>query len=309
MLPLAVGAFACLAVYFGVAACVQTLSARPAGERRRAARRLREIGGGSSPELPDLDEPRGGLRAAVARIGGWLVPRTPAQAADLTAQLARAGFRNPAAARYFAGVRIVAVVALALGVGGTAVAARVGGERAALWAAAGAAVGFIAPGVLLNSRVAKRQRQLRAALPDALDILVLSVEGGASFNAALDAVTDEIRDVHPLLGAEMAAVQQEMRLGSTAGEAFRAFAERAGLAEARDLAGILIQSEKYGASVAKALRTYSDAAREDRQMWAEEVAQKAAVKVMFPMILCIFPAMFIVLLGPAAMQMSRLFAR
>lgn len=308
MLPLAVGAFACLAVYFGIAACAQTLAARPAGERRRAARRLREVGG-TTPDLPDLDEPGGGLRGAVGQLGGWLVPRSAAHIADLNAQLARAGYRNPAAARYFVGVRIVTVVALALGVGGTAVAVRSGGGRATLWAAAGAAVGFIAPGVLLNSRVAKRQRLLRGALPDALDVLVLSVEGGASFNASLDAVTDEIRDVHPLLGAELAGVQQEMRLGSSAGEAFRAFAERTGLAEARDLAGILTQSEKYGASVAKALRGYADAAREDRQMWAEEVAQKAGVKVMFPMILCIFPAMFIVLLGPAAMQMSRLFAR
>ena len=100
-----------------------------------------------------------------------------------------------------------------------------------------------------------------------------------------------------------------MQLGLSVGEAFRTFADRCGIAEGRDLAAALLQSERYGASIGKALRGYADAARQDRQAWAEEVAQKASVKIIFPMLLCIFPAIFIVLLGPAAVQMSRLFAR
>jgi tight adherence protein C len=139
--------------------------------------------------------------------------------------------------------------------------------------------------------------------------MVLSVEGGASLNAAVNWVTEEIQPVHPVLGAEMAIVQREIQLGLSTGEAFRGFADRCGITEARDLAAALLQSEKYGASIAKALRVYTDAAREERQLWAEEVAQKAAVKILFPMLLCIFPAMFIVLLGPAALQMTNLFSR
>jgi tight adherence protein C len=112
-----------------------------------------------------------------------------------------------------------------------------------------------------------------------------------------------------VLGAELLTVQREVQLGLSIGEAVRAFADRCGLAEARDLSVALLQSEKYGASVGRALRTYADSARVERQLWAEEVAQKASVKIIFPMLLCIFPAIFIVLLGPAAMQMSKLFAR
>lgn len=308
MTPFAVGTAACLAAYFAAQALAQLLTGHPAGQRRRAARRLREVGG-PAPDLPDPDGPAAGLRAVAARVVGWLTPRAGARAADLPAQLSRAGFRHPAAARYFVGTRLAAAVVLAVAAGGAATAFHTGTARAALWAAAGGAAGHVAPGVLLGWRVKARQRLLRAALPDALDILVLGVEGGASLTAVLDAVTDEIRDVHPHLWVELVEVRQEVQLGLTAGEAFRAFADRSGVAEARDLAGALVQSERYGAGVAKALRTYADAAREERQLWAEEMAQKAAVKVLFPMILCIFPAMFIVLLGPAALQMSRLFAR
>jgi tight adherence protein C len=163
--------------------------------------------------------------------------------------------------------------------------------------------------MVLSSQLAKRQRTLRAALPDALDVMVLSVEGGASLSAALDWVSEEIPPVHPELGAEMLIIQREIQLGLGAGEAFRNFADRCGLTEARDLAGALLQSERFGASIAKTLRNYSDTARIERALWAEEAAQKAAVKIIFPMLLCIFPAIFIVLLGPAAIQMNQMFAR
>jgi tight adherence protein C len=157
--------------------------------------------------------------------------------------------------------------------------------------------------------VRARKRALRNAFPDALDTLVLCLEGGVGLNAAMQRVTDELQVVHPALGAEMVIIQGEMQLGLSAGEALRKFAERCGLEDVRDLASVIQQSERSGASVARALRIHADSARVERQQRAEETAQKAAVKILFPTLLCIFPAIFIVLLGPAAFQLARMFRR
>lgn len=309
MIVLAVGGLAFGAVSLGVLAAARFLESRPTNDGYRTARRLRELTGG--PELGGGDGPRRGLADIGAWLGGHLVPQTGARAAELTARLALAGYRHPSAALYFSAAQLVLVLALATG--GSAAAFVMGGatawKSALLWAACGGAAGMIAPSMLLSSRIDKRQRILRNALPDALDIVVLSVEGGASLNAALNWAAEEITPVHPLLGAELVTVQREVQLGLSVGEAVRGFAERCGIPEVRDLAAAMLQSEKYGASVGKALRVFADSARQDRQAWAEEVAQKASVKIIFPMLLCIFPAIFIVLLGPAAMQMSQLFAR
>jgi tight adherence protein C len=157
--------------------------------------------------------------------------------------------------------------------------------------------------------VQKRQRLLRKALPDALDILTLCLDGGVSLHTAIQWLADELPGVHPSLGAEINIVEREIQLGLTAAEALGNFADRCGLSDVRDLACVVLQSDRYGASVAKALRIYADASRQDRQQKAEESAQKAAVKIIFPTLLCIFPAIFIVLLGPAAFQMANLFSR
>jgi tight adherence protein C len=157
--------------------------------------------------------------------------------------------------------------------------------------------------------VRKRQQALRQALPDALDMLVLCLEGGVSMLSAFQRVTSEVQVVHPLLGYEMNIMQREIQLGLSTGEAWKKMGERCGLDDVRDLACVLLQSERFGASVVKALRTYAESWRLERQQHAEETAQKAAVKIIFPTLLCIFPAIFIVLLGPAAFQMAALFAK
>lgn len=295
-----------LAVAAGVLAVGVSMSRLPSAAQRRAASRLRGL---TTAPVADQDEQAGWLRAAVLRIGGWAGRYQGRRTIDLSAQLALAGFRHPSAATYFAAARLVVVaVAMATVVVGVA-AAKQGWQHMVLWGVAGGASGYLLPTFALSRLVAKRQRVLRHALPDAVDVMVLSTEGGVSLQAAIDLVAEEIPPVHPILGAELQMVQREIQLGLSPGEAVRALAERCGLPEARDLAAAIQQGERYGGSVAKTLRTYSDTARQERQIWAEETAQKAAVKILFPMLLCIFPAMFIVLLGPAAFQLSRLFAR
>ncbi|MDY3554906.1 type II secretion system F family protein [Gemmata sp. JC717] len=308
MLALAVGGLAFGAAALGALAVARLLEGAPTAERRRTSRRLRELGGAPEPESGG-DAPRWWLAAVGARLGGHLVPRAGARRAELVARLALAGHRHSSAVLYFSALQLALVVAGASIAGGAAAAAGCTWQQTLMWATASGSAGLVAPSVLLSSRIEARRRHLRNALPDALDVMVLSVEGGAGLNAALVWAAEEIAPVHPLLGAELKTVQREVQLGLSVGEAVRGFADRCGLTEARELAAALLQSEKYGASVGKALRTFADAARQDRQAWAEEMAQKASVQIIFPMLLCIFPAIFIVLLGPAAMQMSRMFAR
>lgn len=295
------------AVFSGVFLVGKFLAERPTRDQLRAGSRLREMNRSTDVELPETK--RGGARlgGTLVAVGAWAAGGN--SSADVRTKLALAGYRAPTATMYYSGLQLFLVAIFSLAAVTVAILLGTSWMKVALAFAGGGAFGLLVPSYLLSSQVKKRQRQLRGALPDALDILVMGVEGGASLNASISWVTEEIQSVHPVLGGELTTLQQEIQFGLSPGEAFRCFADRCGIPEARDLAAALLQSERYGASVAKALRTYSDAARQDRQIWAEEVAQKAAVKIMFPMLLCIFPAMFIVLLGPAAMQMSRLYVK
>jgi tight adherence protein C len=300
---------AVIAAFLAVAAAVLAVVGvpwPPSAAQRRAGSRLRGL---AAPAMAEqTDEHSGRVRGMVLGLGAWVGRLQGQRATALRTRLALAGYRHPSAATYFTGLRLVLTLALAVAVGGLA-ATKQTWQHMVLWGVAAGAVGYLLPMFVLSRQVARRQRQLRHALPDAIDVMVLSTEGGVSLQAAIDLVAEEITPVHPVLGAELQAVQREIQFGLSPGDAFRALADRCDLPEARDLASAIQQGERYGGGVAKTLRTYSDTARQERQIWAEEMAQKAAVKILFPMLLCIFPAMFIVLLGPAAFQLSKIFAR
>jgi tight adherence protein C len=163
-------------------------------------------------------------------------------------------------------------------------------------------IGAIAPSFWLDARKRGRQTSLRRALPDALDVVVVCVEAGLSVPAALSRVVKELRSAHPLLAAEMTIIEREIQMGRTTGEAFKRFAARFDLEELRSLASILLQAERFGASISSALRVHADGLRVKRFQLAEERAQKAAVKLLFPTIFCIFPALYVVLIGPAVFE-------
>ncbi len=321
--PVVTGTVAFLVVFVGMIALGYLLT-RGNG---KAALRLKQLGVSPTPPI---------LLTASAPAGGAVVPALlqrlarlgrvgAARKAELRAQCLRAGFFHPSAPSLFAGVRILLMLVLAavsaavaysfLSASGKAqpgvdeFASLPLGAKIGLCAFGGCAIGMLAPTFWLSAKVRKRQHLLRNALADALDMLVLCLEGGVSMNAAMLRVTDELQIAHPLLAVELNIVQREMQLGLTAGEALRKFGDRCGLADVRDLALALLQSERYGSSMTKSLRGYVEAARLERQQEVEEVAQKAAVKILFPTLLCIFPAIFVVVLGPAAFQMAKLFSR
>ncbi len=168
-----------------------------------------------------------------------------------------------------------------------------------------AGLGTIAPSFWLDYLKGRRQTQMRRALPDALDTMVVCLEGGLSLTGALSRIAAELATAHPLLAVELKIVEREVQMGRSTGEALRSLAKRFDLEELRSMAMVIIQSERFGASVSTALSVFADTMRQKRGQRAEELAHKASVKIIFPTLFCIFPAMFVVILGPAAIQIAQ----
>lgn len=221
----------------------------------------------------------------------------------------QAGLYRPTATAVFVAIRIF-LLAAPMGLG--LLAANAGllpRNQALLYGAVASGLGTIAPSMWLDHLKRSRQQQIRRALPDALDVIVVCLEGGLSLPAAMARVASELNSAHPMLALELAIVEREIQMGRTAGEALKQFAQRFDLSELRSLASVTAQAEKFGASVINALTVYADSMRMKRKQRAEELAQKASVKILIPTILCIFPAMYIVLLGPAAIQIFEVFIK
>lgn len=249
------------------------------------------------------------LMARLPDMGTPLLPTTEEQRSQLRQRLIEAGLYDRHALALMLGVKMLLMAApLTLSVV-LAATGMLSPMRAMIAGIFGLGLGMIAPGLWLDYRKNARQSSLRRGLPDALDMLVLCLEGGVSLTGAMQRMTAELNSAHPLLGAELDLVQREMMLGVSVGEGLQKLAGRTDLEEMRNLASVIVQSERFGTSVVKALRIHADTLRQQRQQRAEEMAQKAAVKILFPTLLCIFPAIFIVILGPAAFQIMAIFSR
>jgi len=248
-------------------------------------------------------------QSTLSRIGSPLLPLEEEQPTRLKTELLKAGYYGPRALIIFLGIKMLLMAfPVALGV----MAGMLGLTSVSIGAKYGllaSVFGMIAPSFFLVHLKRKRQARLRRSLPDALDVIVICMEGGLSLPAAFQRVVDELRTVHPDLAMEMTIVEREMQFGRSTGEALRHFGERADLEEVRSLASVIIQAEHYGTSLVNTLRTHAKTLRTLRILRAEELAQKAAVKIVFPTLLCIFPAVFIVLAGPAAIQVLEMMAR
>jgi tight adherence protein C len=281
-------------------------------DKGRVISRLRELSHGSyGPALEPSD-----IRQAASfwkflpKLGALVSSGDRGRVDDLRVRLMFAGYVHPQAPSYFVAFRLLTVALFGLAAGlGAWLGFNATLFRALYWVGVVGGVGYLVPSLLLSSLITRRQNQLQKGLPNALDVLVLCLEGGLTFHAAMQWVTDELDAAHPELGGELAIANHEMQMGIPAGEALKRLADRTGLESARDLAALLTQSDKLGVGLAKTLRSHAEAARREHRMKVEENAQKAAVKILFPTLLCIFPAIFIVLLGPAAFQLAKLFSR
>jgi tight adherence protein C len=232
------------------------------------------------------------------------VPKSPREMGRLRNRLARAGLHGAGA------VAVYSISELLLPVLVAGLVVLVLGLRPAtlVLAAALGIVGYMTPGLVLQRLIAKRQRQIRNGLPDAIDLLIVCVEAGSSLDQAVVKASDELAISYPALAQELRYVNTEIKAGKPRLEAFKNFAERTKVDDVRALVSMMVQTDRFGTSIAQALRTFADAARVRRRQEAEERAGKLGVKLLFPLVFCLFPAMFVVLLAPAVIRIYRVLA-
>jgi tight adherence protein C len=234
---------------------------------------------------------------------GTRIERSEADTSLLRRRLENAGYRDPSAVPAYMGIRLG--LTGALGFYGVVLAGAVGELtflNLLIFVGAGALGGWSIPQFILSVRISRRQRELRRALPDALDLLVICVEAGLGLNQALIRVAAEMRHVSLTMATEISQANLEIRAGKPRDQALLALADRTGVDDLRSLATMLIQTERFGTSVADSLRTHADTMRSKRQQRAEEASAKTTIKMVFPLALCIFPALMIVILGPVVIQ-------
>jgi tight adherence protein C len=282
------------------------------GDRRsRLESRLRELSGqgDAAPSALDQKSITKLAETTLPKIGTPFIPSDEEERTKLQTRLIHAGLYGRQAMVVFLGLKVFLMfVPLVLGVA-AGMLGLVTMQASLLVGACGGILGMIGPSFWLDQQKSKRQTSFRRALPDALDLLVICLEGGLSLTGALRRMGGELRTAHPMLAAELHIVQREVQLGRTTGDALRKMGERADLEEIRSLASVILQAEKYGASLVKSLRVHSEMLRVKRMQQAEEKAQKAATKVLFPTILFILPAMFVVILGPAMIHVAQILGR
>jgi tight adherence protein C len=272
--------------------------------------RLTSFMGRTEDSKPD----GGGWTERIARAARPLtklsVPDEGWEKSALRTRFMNAGWRNPAAPTlYFASKTVLSLVLP--GIAGIVMAffpGQLAGNRVLFVLLLAASCGYYLPNFVLNRIVTRRKREVFETIPDALDLLTVCVEAGLSLERALVKVASEIHIKSVILAQELQLVLMEMRAGFSKEKALRNFALRVGLDDVDTLVAMLIQSERFGTSIGDALRVHSDNLRNKRRVIAEEAAAKIGLKLLFPLIFCIFPTLLMVLLGPAGIQLSRLFA-
>ncbi len=276
--------------------------ARSAADQDPVTVRLRQLRAlHPSTPRPGYAERPPFLLDLLAKLGGFLPARDGRNA--LRTGLVRAGYRSMQAVTVFLGSKVVLACALPMLwiAYATATAKPLG--NAALLTVIWAGVGFYLPTLYIGWRQRERQYELTSSLPDALDLMVVCVEAGLGMTAALQRVSGEMRVTSRAISEEFALVHQQMQTGVSRADALRKLAQRTGVDDIYALVAMLIQTDRLGTSVASALRAHAEGMRVKRRQRAEQMARKAAVKLAFPLVFLVLPALLIVILGPAAIQL------
>ncbi len=295
-----------VAVFVASSCLVLLVGLLVSGGESRLAVRLRELVG--TGESTTVGRHRAGPFTTqwMPAIAAPLVPEDEAEKGKLQVRLIHAGLYGRHALTTFAGIRVcLTTVPLALGL----LAAAIGLAEwtlALIGASVFAILGYIAPSFWLDRRKAKRQNLIRRALPDAMDMIVVCLDGGLSPVAALDKVAGEMHLAYPLIASELRLVIRGSELGQSTGESLQQFAGRFDLEELRRLASMVMESDRFGTSVGKILRVHAGDMRVRRHQMAEEMARKAAVQLLFPTVVFILPCIFVVVLAPSAIHIIRI---
>lgn len=245
------------------------------------------------------------VHQTLPKMGQTLIPDDDQERSKLKTRLLHAGLYSPNAMPVFLGIKFLLMAApLLFGIVFAAFGA-FSMTHALLVGSLTGLFGLVGPSFWLDRRKAHRQLQLRRALPDACDLIVICLSGGLSLIAALVRVVEELQTAHPLLAAEMRIVEREVQLGHKLADSLLKFGNRSDLPELQNLAAVVMTAEKYGSSMTRTLEKFSESLRLKRQQYAEAMAQKAATKILFPTLLFIFPAILLVILGPAMIQVMQ----
>jgi tight adherence protein C len=233
-----------------------------------------------------------------------IVPISAIEAAKLQKQLLQAGYRSPEATIAYRAIQITLLIAIPSMVMTVCFILERPLSSFAIWGMLGAAIGFYLPRYVLRKKILGRQRRITWALADAMDLMVVAVEAGLGVNAALNRVGEELKGLHPDMHSEMELVNLEIRVGRSREDALRNLAERTGVDDIRSFVALLIQADRFGSSIAKAVRIFAESLRTKRRQRAEQAAQKAALKLLFPLTMFLFPVIILVVLGPALLNLS-----
>ena len=264
-------------------------------------RRLRQMAAGgpagvvdAQVTLVDTVDPR------LKRIPG--MPKSPKEMGRLRRRLARAGYTSMTAVVIFTAATILTPIAFAV-----LVVSFLGVGQGLVLALVVAAIGYLLPGLVLGRLTERRKREIREGLPDALDLFIVCVEAGCGLDQAIVKASDELGLTYPALAYELRMITTEIRAGKSRMEAFKNFAARTLVDDVQSLVALLVQTDNFGTSIAQALRTHAETSRTKRRQAAEERAGKIGVKLVFPLVLFLFPALYIVILGPAVISFVRVF--
>jgi tight adherence protein C len=295
-LTLALGAvFLAAGLLAGLAA--YTFLLRNAPERRRLESLVAGGVVSTSSGSADLTLPRAKTGATT------LVPRSPRNMSHMQRRLATAGYRSPSTAMIFSTAEIL----LPIFAGGCALLVFGGGRTGLIVAVIAAAVGYFVPGLVVDRKIALRKKQIRNGMADVVDLIIVCLEAGSSLDQAIVKATDELEIAYPALADELRTLSTETRAGKPRIEAFKNLAQRTKVDDVRELVAMLVQTDRFGTSVAQALRTFAKTSRDKRRQRAEEAAAKVGVKLVFPLVFLLFPAFYVVILGPAVIQFVRVF--
>lgn len=244
------------------------------------------------------------IKTMMGTISHWVMPDAEGELNAIARKLSYAGQRSPNAVQTYYGIKSLLIVSLPFAV---IIGSRWLPEQSTfellVYGLAAAGAGLVLPGYILDRMVDRRMTKLRRGFPDALDLLVVCVESGLGLAQAIQRVADELMVSHPELSTELALVNAEMRAGVDRTKALVNLADRTGLDDIRGLVSLLVQTMRFGTGIADALRVYSEEFRDKRMQAAEEQAALIGTKLIFPLVLCLFPSFFIVAIGPAVMRL------
>ena len=288
LLPLLVFLFVSVLVAAGAMALTPSTSA--------IERRLGEVIGEAARPVPATSNIRDAVMDWLKRLGA-VAPRSTAEMGRLQQRLVTAGYRRREAVIVFFGLRIVIAIVMFLVFESPIVK-----RPNLIMALAACGVAYVLPGIVLARMAKRRQHRIRLGLPDVLDLLVVCVEAGLGLDQAMQRVSEELAFAHPDLSDELRLINLELRAGSARADALHNLAARTGLDDVSSLVTMLVQTDKFGTSVAQSLRVHADTLRTKRRQRAEEAAAKTGAKMVFPLVLCIFPAIWVVTVGSAVIK-------